>query len=83
MEGPTITCPMKPLGRAARSPAAPSPHRRPQGSAHNACANVRTALGATQTIGPEPDFEVCALMIRSEFVHNSAFTIHQPCTARL
>ena len=79
VEGLTITRPIKPLGRAApatSSTTAPTPP--PHGTPPNAAANLRTALGAVGTIGPEPEFEVCAFIIRSQFgVHNSA-TLHYP-----
>ena len=83
VEGPTITRPIKPLERAAPGTSSTtSPTGAPQGTPPSAAANVRTNLGAMGTIGPEPDFEVCAFIIRSQFVHNSAFIIQRPCTAR-
>ena len=66
VEGLTITHPIKPLARAA--PATSStigPTGAPPGATLSAAANVRTALCAMGTIGPEPDFEVCAFIIRS------------------
>ena len=66
VEGLTITRPAKPLARAA---SATSSTTRPTGAApgapSSAAVNVRTALGAMGTIGPEPDFEVFAFIIRS------------------
>ena len=66
VEGLTITRPIKPLARAA--PAASSttgPTGAPPGAPPSAAANVPTALGGMGTVGPEPDFEVCACIIRS------------------
>ena len=66
VEGLTITRPIKPLAQA--SPATSStigPSGAPPGAPPSATTNVRTALGAMGTIGPTPDFEVCAFIIRS------------------
>ena len=76
MEGLTITRPIKPLARAAPTTSSTTgPTGAPPGAPPSAAANVRTALGAMGTVGQEPDFEVCAFIIRSQFVHNSAFII--------
>ena len=60
VEGLTITRPIKPFGRSTTGPTGA-----PQGTASIATANVRSALGAMGSIGPEPHFEVCAFIIRS------------------
>ena len=66
VEGLTISRPMKPLARAAPATSSTtSPTGAAPGAPPNAAANVRTALGAMGTIGPEPDFEVRAFIIRS------------------
>ena len=66
VEGLTIIRPIKPLGRAAPATSSTTgPTGAPQGAPPSAAANVRTALGAMGTIGPEPDFEVCAFIIPS------------------
>ena len=66
VEGLTITRPIKPLGRAAPATSnTTGPTGAPQGTPPSAAANVRTAPGAMGTIGTEPDFEVCAFIIRS------------------
>ena len=84
VEGLTITRPSKPLARAAPATSSTTGLTgAAQSAPPSAAANVRTALGAIGTIGPEPDFEVFAFILRSEFVHNSAFIIHNSCTARL
>ena len=84
VEGLPITRPAKPLARAAPATCSTtSPTGAAPGAPPSAAAKVRTALGAMGTIGPEPDFEAFAFIIRSQFVHNSAFIIHNFCTARL
>ena len=84
VEGLAITRPAKPLARAAPATSSTTgPTGAAPGAPPSAAANVRTALGAMGTIGPEPDFKVFAFIIRSKFVHNSAFIIHDSCTARL
>ena len=84
MEGLTITRPIKPHARAAPATSSTTgPTGAPLGAPPGAAANVRTDLGAMGTIGPEPDFEVCAFPIRSYFVHNSRFIIQRPYTAWL
>ena len=66
VEGLTITRPAKPLARAAPATSnTTSTTGAAPGAPPNAVANVRTALGAMGTIRPEPDFEVCAFIIRS------------------
>ena len=66
MEGLTITRPIKPLGRAAPATSSTrAPKGAPQGTPPSAATNVGTTLGAMGTIRPEPDFEVCAFIIRS------------------
>ena len=66
VEGLTITRPVTPLGRTARATTSTTgPTGAFQGAPPSAAANVRTALGAMGTIGREPDFEVCAFIIRS------------------
>ena len=66
VEGLTITRPIKPLGRAAPATSSTTASTgAPQGTPPSVAANVRTALGAMRTIGPKPDFEVCAFIIRS------------------
>ena len=66
VEGLTISCPIKPLARAAPATSSTTdPTAAPLGAPPSAAANVRTALGAMGTIGPEPVFEVCAFIIRS------------------
>ena len=66
MEGLTITRPIKPLGRAAPATSSTTgPTGAPQGAPSSVEANVRTALGAMGTIGPEPFFEVCTFIIQS------------------
>ena len=66
VEGLTITRPIKPLCRAARATSSTTGLTgAPQGTPPSAAANVRNALGAMQTIGRQPDFEVCAFIIRS------------------
>ena len=66
VEGLTITRPIKPFARAAPGTSSTTgPTGAPPGAPPSAAANVRTALGAMGTIGPEPDFEVCAFIIRS------------------
>ena len=66
MEALTITRPIKPLARAALATnSTTGPTGVPPGAPPSAAANVRTALGAMETIVPEPDFEVCASIIRS------------------
>ena len=84
VEGLTITRFIKPLARSAPATSSTrAPMGAPQGTSPSAPAHFRTALGAMGTVGPEPDFEVCAFIIFSYFVHNSAFIIQRPCTARL
>ena len=62
----TITRPIKPLARAAPATSSTTgPTGAPPGAPPCAAANVRTAQGAMGTIGPEPDFEVCAFIMRS------------------
>ena len=64
--GLTITRPIKPLGRAAPATSSTTaPTGAPQGTPPSAAAHFRTALGAMGTVGPEPDFEVSAFIIRS------------------
>ena len=66
VQGLTITRPIKPLGRTAPATSSTTaPTGAPQGTPPSAAAHFRTALGAMGTVGPEPDFEVCALIIRS------------------
>ena len=66
MEGLTITRPIKPLVRATPATSSTTgPTGAPAGAPPSAAANLWTALGAMGTIGPEPDFEVCAFIIRS------------------
>ena len=84
VEGLTITRPIKPFGQAAPATSSTTaPTGAPQGTPLSAIAHFRTALGAMGTVGLEPDFEVSVFIIRSQFVHNSAFIIQRPCTARL
>ena len=62
----TITLPIKPLGRAA--PATSStrcPYRRPRGTPRTATVHFRAQFGAMGTVGPEPEFEASAFIIRS------------------
>ena len=66
VEGLTISRPIKPIARAAPATSSTTgPTSAPPGAPPSAAANVRTVLGAMRTIGPEPDFEVCAFIIRS------------------
>ena len=66
VEGLTITRPIKSLARAAPATSnTTGPTGAARGAPPSAAANVRTALGAMGTIGPESDFEVCAFIIRS------------------
>ena len=66
VEGLSITHPSKPLGRAAPATSiTTAPTGAPQGTPPSAAAHFRTALGAMGTVGPEPDFEVFAFIIRS------------------
>ena len=66
VEGLTITRPIMPLGHAAPATSSTTgPTGAPQGAPPSAAANMRTVLGAMGTIGPQPDFEVCAFIIRS------------------
>ena len=66
LEHLTITRPIKPLGRAAPvTSSTTGPTGAPLGTPPSATTNVRTAMGAVGTIGPRPDFEVCAFIIRS------------------
>ena len=66
VEGLTITCPINPLAWAApASSSTTGPNSAPPGTPPSAAANVRTALGAMGTIGPKPNVEVCAFIIRS------------------
>ena len=59
VEGLTITRPIKPLAWAAPATSSTKgPTGAPPGAPPSAAANVRTALGAMGTIGPEPNFEV-------------------------
>ena len=82
MEGLTITRPIRPLGRAAPATSSTTaPTGALLGAPPSAAANLRTAVGAMGTVGPEPDFETCAFIIRSKVVHNSAFIIKLPYTA--
>ena len=80
VEGLTI----KPLGRAAPATSSTTaPTGTPEGTPPSAAAHFQTALGAMGTVGPKPDLEVSAFIIRLYFVHNLAFIIQQPCTAHL
>ena len=66
VEGLTITRPIKPLGRAALATSSTTaPRFAPQGTPPSTAAHFHTALGAMGTVGPEPDFEVCAFIIGS------------------
>ena len=66
VEGLTITRPIKLLAWAAPATSSTTgPTGAPPGAPPSAAANVRTAVGAMGTIGPEPDFEVCAFRNRS------------------
>ena len=66
VEGLTITRPIKPLARAAPAISSTTgPTGTPPGAPPSAAANVRTALAAMGTIGPEPVFSVCAFITRS------------------
>ena len=66
VEDLTITRPIKPLARAASATSCTTgPTGVPPGAPPSAAANVRTALGSMGTMGPEPDFEVCVLIISS------------------
>ena len=66
VEGLTITRPTKPLARAAPATSSTTgPTSAAPGAPPSATANVQTALGAMGTIGPKPDFEVFAFIIRS------------------
>ena len=66
VEGLTITRPAKPLVRAAPATSSTTgPTGATPGAPPSLAANVRTAPGAMATIGPEPDFEVFAFIIRS------------------
>ena len=66
MEGLTITCPIKPLGRAAPATSSTTgPTGARQGTPRSVAPNVRTALGAMVTIGPGLNWELCAFIIRS------------------
>ena len=66
VEGLTITRPAKPLARAAPATSSTTgPTSAAPGAPPSAAANVRTALGAMGTIGPEPALEVFAFIIRS------------------
>ena len=66
VEGLTISRPIKPLALVAPATSSTTgPTGAPLGAPPSAAANVRTALGAMGTIEPEPDFEVCAFIIRS------------------
>ena len=64
VEGLTITRPIKPLGRADPATSTTGPTGAPPGAPPSAGANVRTALGAMGTIGPEADFQVSTFIIR-------------------
>ena len=66
VEGLTINRPAKPLARAAPATSSTTgPTGAAPGAPPSAAANVRTAMGAMGTIGPKPDFEVFAFIIRS------------------
>ena len=65
VEGLTITRPAEPLARAAPATSTTGPTGAALGAPPSAAANVRTALCAMGTIGPEPDFEVFVFIIRS------------------
>ena len=66
VEGLTITRPAKPFARAAPATSSTTgPTGAAPGAPPTGAANVRTALTAMGTIGPQPDFEVCAFIIRS------------------
>ena len=66
LEGLTITRPIKPLGRVAPATSwTTAPAGASQGTPPSAAANLRTALGAMGTVGPEPDLGVCAFIICS------------------
>ena len=65
-EGHTITRPAKPLAQAAPATSSTTgPTGAAPGAPPSAAVNVRTAVGAIGTIGPELDFEVFAFIIRS------------------
>ena len=65
VKGLTITRSIKPLGPATPATSSTTaPTGAPQVTLPSAAANVRTPLGAIGTIGPRPDFEVCAFIIR-------------------
>ena len=66
VEGLTITRPIKPLGRAAPATSCTTaPRGATHGNTPNAAAHFRSTLGAMGTVGPQPDFEVFAFVIRS------------------
>ena len=66
VKGLTITRPIKPLGQAAPATSnTTAPTGAPHDTPPSAAANLRTALGAVGTVRPEPEFEVCAFIIRS------------------
>ena len=66
VEGLTITRPAQLLARVAPATSSTAgPTGAAPGAPPSASANVRTSLGAMGTIGPEPDSEVFAFIIRS------------------